>query len=53
MSKKSAVLFESVPSEVAGIKVERENKWITLIQNASRSGKPLGSRRDMNNEDTE
>jgi hypothetical protein len=24
------------PSEVAGIKVEGENKWLTLIQNASR-----------------
>ncbi len=24
------------PSEVAGIKVEGNNKWITLIQNASR-----------------
>lgn len=25
------------PSKVAGIKVEGDNKWITLIQNASRS----------------
>ena len=25
------------PSEVAGIKVEGNNKWITLIQNASKS----------------
>jgi hypothetical protein len=24
------------PSEVAGIKIEGDNKWITLIQNASR-----------------
>lgn len=24
------------PAELAGIKVEGENKWITLIQNASR-----------------
>lgn len=24
------------PSEVAGIKVEGDNKWMTLIQNASR-----------------
>jgi hypothetical protein len=24
------------PAEVAGIKVEGENKWITLIQNAKR-----------------
>ena len=24
------------PAEVAGIKVEGENKWLTLIQNASR-----------------
>jgi hypothetical protein len=23
-------------AEVAGIKVERENKWLTLIQNAAR-----------------
>jgi transposase-like protein len=27
------------PSEVAGIKVEGENKWLTLIQNASRKTK--------------
>ena len=27
------------PSEVAGIKVEGENRWITLIQNASRQHK--------------
>jgi hypothetical protein len=29
------------PSEVAGVKVEGEDKWLTLIQNASkkRSGK--------------
>ncbi len=25
------------PAEVAGIKVEGENKWLTLIQNASKS----------------
>jgi hypothetical protein len=24
------------PSEAAGIRVEEENKWLTLIQNASR-----------------
>ena len=24
------------PSEVAGIKIEGNNKWITLIQNASK-----------------
>jgi hypothetical protein len=24
------------PAEVAGIKVEGENKWLTLIQNASK-----------------
>lgn len=24
------------PSEVAGIKIEGDNKWITLIQNASK-----------------
>jgi hypothetical protein len=27
------------PAEVAGIKVEGDNKWITLIQNASRQPK--------------
>jgi hypothetical protein len=27
------------PSEGAGIKVEGENKWLTLIQNANRSSK--------------
>jgi hypothetical protein len=27
------------PVEVAGIKVEGENKWLTLIQNASRNVK--------------
>ena len=26
------------PSEAAGIKVEGENKWTTLIQNASKAG---------------
>lgn len=25
------------PSEVAGIKIEGDNKWITLIQNASKT----------------
>ncbi|MGH2638233.1 MAG: hypothetical protein ACRDF4_02955 [Rhabdochlamydiaceae bacterium] len=28
-------LEEKTPAEVAGIKVRGENKWITLIQNAS------------------
>ena len=27
------------PAEVAGIEIKRENKWITLIQNASRAPK--------------
>jgi len=27
------------PSEVAGIKVEGDNKWITLIQNASKKNR--------------
>jgi hypothetical protein len=27
------------PSEVCGIKIEGKNKWITLIQNASKSQK--------------
>lgn len=26
------------PAEVAGIKIEGENKWITLIQNAAKEG---------------
>ena len=25
-----------IPSKVAGIKIEGDNKWITLIQNASK-----------------
>ena len=29
------------PSEVAGIKVEGENKWLTLIQNARRQMRSL------------
>jgi proteasome lid subunit RPN8/RPN11 len=29
------------PAEVCGIKVEGENKWITLIQNASKSADEL------------
>ena len=28
------------PAEVAGIKVEGSNKWITLIQNAKRAKEP-------------
>ena len=28
------------PSEAAGIKVEGENKWLTIIQNASKPTKP-------------
>ncbi len=27
------------PAEAAGIKVEGENKWLTLIQNATRKGR--------------
>jgi hypothetical protein len=34
------------PSEAAGIKVEGENKWITLIQNAAHKQKPNGSTRN-------
>jgi len=30
------------PAEVAGIKVEGENKWMTLIQNASRIERKQG-----------
>jgi hypothetical protein len=26
----------NIPSEMAGIKIEGNNKWITLIQNASK-----------------
>jgi len=29
-------LKSKTPAEVAGIKVEGENKWLTIIQNASR-----------------
>ena len=29
-------LENKTPAEVAGIKVEGENKWLTLIQNASK-----------------
>ena len=28
------------PADLAGIRVEGENKWVTLIQNASRKIKP-------------
>jgi hypothetical protein len=27
------------PAEAAGIKVERENRWFTIIQNASKNEK--------------
>jgi putative transposase len=30
---------EKTPAELAGIKVQGENKWLTLIQNASQAGK--------------
>jgi putative transposase len=29
----------ATPAEAAGIKVEGENKWLTIIQNASRPAK--------------
>ena len=29
-------LMEKTPAEIAGIKIEGQNKWITVIQNASR-----------------
>ncbi|MGI0016724.1 MAG: hypothetical protein ACREBU_25145, partial [Nitrososphaera sp.] len=29
-------LVEKTPAEVAGIKIEGANKWITVIQNASK-----------------
>jgi transposase-like protein len=32
-------LNRKTPSQVAGIKVEGENKWLTIIQNASRRDK--------------
>jgi len=32
------------PAEVAGIKVEGENKWLTLIQNASKKKQGRGHR---------
>jgi ABC-type Fe2+-enterobactin transport system substrate-binding protein len=28
--------MEKTPAEIAGIKIEGQNKWITVIQNASR-----------------
>ncbi len=31
--------FPETPAEACGIKVEGENKWITLIQNASHQPK--------------
>ena len=34
--KPHMALDGKTPSEVAGIKVEGENKWITIIQNASK-----------------
>ena len=33
------VLDGKTPTEVAGIQVVGENKWLTLIQNASKNGK--------------
>ena len=33
------VLKGKTPSEAAGIRVEGQNKWLTLIQNASQSRK--------------
>jgi hypothetical protein len=29
-------LFHYAPSDIAGIKIEGKNKWITLIQDASK-----------------
>jgi hypothetical protein len=36
------VLNGKTPAELAGIKVEGENKWITIIQNSAKKEKPLG-----------
>jgi hypothetical protein len=33
------LLENKTPAQVAGIKIEGENKWLTLIQNAQRRGK--------------
>lgn len=30
------------PAEAAGIRVEGENKWLTLIKNASKNKEPQG-----------
>lgn len=37
MTRLDEGLEGKTPSEVAGIKVEGDNKWITLIQNASKN----------------
>ncbi len=34
------------PAEVAGISIEGENKWLTLIQNASRNYRPVENPRN-------
>jgi hypothetical protein len=34
-------LKNKTPAEVCGIKIEGENKWITLIQNASYDGSQI------------
>ncbi len=39
--KPHMALDGKTPAEVAGIKVEGDNKWITIIQNASKNDKPL------------
>jgi hypothetical protein len=38
------------PAEVGGITVEGENKWLTLIQNASVKNKPAIPREDDAND---
>ncbi len=30
-------MTDKTPAEVAGIKIEGENKWLTIIQNASQT----------------
>ena len=33
-------LNRKTPAEVAGIKIQGDNKWITIIQNASKTTRP-------------
>jgi len=37
VGQKGSVLDGKTPAEACGIKVEGKNKWLTLIQNASKT----------------